>query len=329
MVLAALLPTLVAAASLGVVLIPAPAGADQIADLKAQAKAIAQELVQEQLQIGAYEQQYSVVSERVVADDQTVLHIGQQINQERRRIDKETSVVRQLAITSYMNAGNELSSSDAVFTGNMERVELANEYTSVSSGNIDSALDQLHAAQHVLQTHQSVLQQAQIRDRSEKARQAEDLGQAINTEHQMNAEQAQVTGELATVIAQQAASQAAAAAAAVAAAQRAAANAPARATASGAVAVSVPIADPVLNPYLRCVVQVESGGNYGAVSPNGLYMGAFQFTQATWNLAAQAAGLPSLVGVPPNLASKADQDAVAVALYALDGRKPWLGDRCS
>jgi hypothetical protein len=77
------------------------------------------------------------------------------------------------------------------------------------------------------------------------------------------------------------------------------------------------------------VVQAESGGDYQAVSPNGLYMGAFQFSQPTWNYAARAAGLPGLVGVHPNLASKASQDTVAVALYALDGEQPWLGDRCS
>jgi len=87
--------------------------------------------------------------------------------------------------------------------------------------------------------------------------------------------------------------------------------------------------DPALNPFLQCVVQAESGGNYAAVSPGGTYMGAFQFGQSTWDLAAQAAGLPGLVGVPPNTASRADQDTVAVALYALDGQQPWLGDRCA
>jgi len=65
------------------------------------------------------------------------------------------------------------------------------------------------------------------------------------------------------------------------------------------------------------------------VSPNGLYMGAFQFSQPTWNYAARGAGRPDLVGIPPNKASKADQDTLAVALYALDGERPWLGDRCS
>jgi hypothetical protein len=88
------------------------------------------------------------------------------------------------------------------------------------------------------------------------------------------------------------------------------------------------VADPTLNPYLQCVVQTESRGDYGAVSADGMYMGAFQFSQATWNLAAGVAGLSVLVGVPPNRASKAEQDAVAVALYALDGNRPWLGDRC-
>jgi hypothetical protein len=138
-------------------------------------------------------------------------------------------------------------------------------------------------------------------------------------------------------VAAQSAAQAQAAAAAVAAAQRAAAKA-ARAPAQATTAVNAPGSsgapvasgsDPALNPFLQCVVQAESGGDYQAVSPNGLYMGAFQFSQPTWNTAAVAAGRPDLVGVPPNTASKADQDTVAVALYALDGEQPWLGDRCS
>ena len=89
------------------------------------------------------------------------------------------------------------------------------------------------------------------------------------------------------------------------------------------------LSDPALNAFLTCVVQAESGGDYSIVSPNGLYMGAFQFSQSTWNTAASAAGLGLLVGVPPNEATQAEQDTVAVALYALDGQQPWLGDRCS
>ncbi len=87
------------------------------------------------------------------------------------------------------------------------------------------------------------------------------------------------------------------------------------------------MSDPSLPPFLQCVLQAESGGDYQAVSPNGLYMGAFQFSQATWNEAAQLAGLPQLIGVAPNDASKADQDTLAIALYDADGEQPW-NDSC-
>jgi peptidoglycan hydrolase CwlO-like protein len=313
--------------ALAAVLVPVPAAADQIADLKARASQISQALVQEQLQIGAYQQQYSVASAKVATDDRSIAQIGQQIGREKRRIDKETAVVRQLAIVSYMDAGSELSGSDAIFTGNMQKVELANEYTTLSAGNIDTALSQLHAAQRSLDAHHAVLQQEQAKDRSDQTQQATYLAHAVSSETQMEAEQAEVTGQLATAVAAQAAAQAAAAAAAVAAAQKAALQATVTVVTAAPTAVSGP--DPALNPYLQCVVQAESGGNYGAVSPNGLYMGAFQFSQATWNMAAQAAGLSNLVGVRPNTASRADQDDVAIALYALDGEQPWLGDRCS
>jgi Transglycosylase-like domain len=56
-------------------------------------------------------------------------------------------------------------------------------------------------------------------------------------------------------------------------------------------------------------------------------MGAFQFSQPTWNEAAGLAGLPALDGVRPNTATKADQDTLAVALYNADGRQPWY-DPC-
>jgi len=341
LVVAALLAPLLATVGLTVVLVPRPAAADQIADLKAHARAIAQDLIQEQLQIDAYQQQYSVVTEKVAADGRTVATIDDQISRDKRKIDNETSAVRKLAILSYMDAGNALTGSDAVFTGNIQNISLANEYTSLSAGDIDTALDQLQTAQRTLQVHQATLLAAQTADRSEQTVQANALAQAVSTEHQMESEQAQVTGQLATLVAAQAVAQARAAAAAEAAARQAAAAAAASTTSpsttgpsatspSGTVTPpSGPISDPTLNPYLQCVLMAESGGNYAAVSPNGLYLGGFQFSQATWNMAAPMAGLPGFVGVPPNLASKAAQDTVAVALYALDGQRPWLGDRCS
>jgi hypothetical protein len=79
--------------------------------------------------------------------------------------------------------------------------------------------------------------------------------------------------------------------------------------------------------YLACVRQKESGNRYSINTGNGYY-GAYQFLPSTWNATAQRAGRPDLVGVLPSNASPADQDAMAQALYATNGRQPWSGDGC-
>lgn len=333
------------------VLASQPSFANQVGDLRAQAKAIDQKLVQEQLEIDAYQQQYSVASAKVAADAQAIAQVDQQLALDQQQYDADTAQVRQLAITSYMNGG-ELSGSDAaLFEGNAEEVQSANEYDSIATGNIDTALNQLQSAQDALEVQQAALHQQQAKDQSDQTNQATALSQANATEQAMQSEQSLVSGQLAAAVALQAGAQDRAAAAAVAKAQKAAAqkagskagaggtksgtgsstgSGTGSGTGTGTATVSGPaIPDPALPAFLQCVVQAESGGNYGVVSPNGMYMGAFQFSQSTWNFAARAAGLLYLVGVPPNHASRAEQDTLAVALFALDGQQPWLGDRCS
>ena len=80
--------------------------------------------------------------------------------------------------------------------------------------------------------------------------------------------------------------------------------------------------------FLSCLRARESGGNYAAVDPTGLYRGAYQFHQTTWNGAANHAGRRELIGVPPNVASTYDQDDLAWALYQWQGAGPW-GGGCS
>jgi hypothetical protein len=78
-------------------------------------------------------------------------------------------------------------------------------------------------------------------------------------------------------------------------------------------------------PFLVCTRTRESHGNYAAYNPAGPYMGAYQFHQGTWNSAANHAGRPELIGVPPHTASQYDQDHVAWALYQWQGSGPWGG----
>jgi hypothetical protein len=76
---------------------------------------------------------------------------------------------------------------------------------------------------------------------------------------------------------------------------------------------------------LAALRQCESGGNYTVVSANGLYHGAYQFSQATWNAVARLAGRSDLVGVLPSRATPSDQDSMAAALWRADGPGHWPG----
>jgi hypothetical protein len=348
------LPLLVVAASLPVGSALRPAGADSIGNLQTEAATVAQRLVLEQLQVDAARQETSVASAEVSADAEAITQLGQQLAADQRDLAQHLHVVQSQAIQSYIDSGADSSSSDTtLFAGGSARAQAASEYASLAVGNITTQMDQLHTAQHALQAQESALQARQAQDRADQARQSAALDQADAAAGALQAQQAQVTGQLAAAVSAQQAAQAQAAAAAVAKAPKhtaptttsatIATQAPTTVTtpSGGSGGTPTPTApasngdpypnlpDPVLNAFLTCVVQAESGGDYSVVSPNGLYMGAFQFSQPTWNTAASAAGLGLLVGVPPNEATRAEQDTVAVTLYTLDGQQPWLGDRCS
>lgn len=68
----------------------------------------------------------------------------------------------------------------------------------------------------------------------------------------------------------------------------------------------------------------ESGNNYRSLGSGGLFRGAYQFMQQTWNsTAASDPSLARLVGVDPINAAPVDQDSVAYRLYELQGKSPW------
>lgn len=66
---------------------------------------------------------------------------------------------------------------------------------------------------------------------------------------------------------------------------------------------------------LASIRACESGGNYGAVSPNGFYRGGYQFDYGTWTTVGGSGD--------PAAASPAEQDMRAAMLYARRGSAPW------
>jgi hypothetical protein len=78
------------------------------------------------------------------------------------------------------------------------------------------------------------------------------------------------------------------------------------------------------DPFLVCTRTRESSGDYSAVNLAGYY-GAYQFGQSTWDVTANHAGSPQLIGVRPDQASAWDQDQLAWVLYEWLGNGPWGG----
>lgn len=67
-----------------------------------------------------------------------------------------------------------------------------------------------------------------------------------------------------------------------------------------------------LNEWLLALRTCETHGNYQANTGNGFY-GAYQFMIPTWDSIARLSGRTDLVGVRPDKASPADQDAMVIA----------------
>jgi hypothetical protein len=293
--------------------------ATQVSDLQAQATQVSQELILEELQVGAYEHQYQTDVAQVAQDQAQIDTVKAQITLDVGRVQTEQHRLSQEAVNTYINAGSVgIDRTLGIFEGTQGVAITRGEYEKVAIGNTDDTLAQLHTAEVQLQTNEATLRSKQDQDIQiqNSARSASNAAQSTASE--LAARQATIQGQLAQAIAADRAQQEATAAAAVA-----ASGGPVP-VAGGIVSVST---NPSLPPFLQCVLQHESGGNYQAVSPDGQYMGGFQFSQSTWNEAALLAGLPGLVGVPPNQAPPADQNALAIALYNADGKQPWL-DGC-
>jgi hypothetical protein len=308
-----------------------PVAADQVSGLKSQAAQIAQDLVLEQLQIGAYQQQQELDSVKVQQDEAQIGSTQNQISSDINRVSRDRKRLQVEAVSAYVNMDPQSDGGQTLFAGNLSESFARTEYEVVTSGDTNLAIATLHTDENGLQAERSALEQQEAQDRAATNQETAQANAASQKQVELNAKQSEITGALAVAVAQQQAAQAAAAAATAAASASSVSSTAQSAPAATATSVSggstSTSGDPALPPFLQCVLRVESGGNYGAVSPGGAYMGGFQFSQPTWNEAAQLAGMPQLINVPPNEASPADQDDLAIALYDADGQQPW-DDSC-
>jgi peptidoglycan hydrolase CwlO-like protein len=315
-----------------------PAAGDQVSDLKTQATQLARDLVLEQLQVGVYQQQYETDGAKVAQDEARIHSTQSRIATDINRVSRDRKRLQEEVLSAYVNLDPATVGSQVLFVGSQNDALARAQYEEVATGDTNLTIDALHTDENGLEVQRATLQQQMEQDQTTTNQQAAQASAARQTQSELSTKQSEITGQLAVAVAQQQAAQAASAAKAVRAAQASAAavaaskkttvtTQPAGSAAPPGATYAQPGGDPSLPPFLQCVLQVESGGNYQAVSPGGTYMGGFQFSQPTWNEAAQLAGLPQLVNVPPNEATPAQQDDLAIALYNADGQQPW-DDSC-
>ncbi len=334
--------SLVTAITASVVVPRGPVAADQVSDLQAKAAQVAKDLVLQQLQVDTYQQQYGADVTKVRQDEAAIGSTENQIQADSDRVTRDRKRLQSEAVWAYIHLGGDANGTPTIFE-NQSVAPTRTEYEDVASGDIALTIDSMRLDENKLRTERATLALQKAQDQATTNQEATLTGDARQTAAALEAQQSEITGQLAVAVAQQQAAQAAAAAAAVRAAQvKAAAAAATIPRVSSTTSTTVPQAstpgspassvtsttDPQLPPFLQCVLQAESGGDYQAVSPDGQYMGGFQFSQATWNEAAQLAGMPQLINVPPNEATPAQQDDLAIALYNADGEQPW-NDSCA
>ena len=324
------------------------AAADQVSALKAQATQIAQDLVLEQLQIGTYQQQYDVDTAKVQHDKVEIESSGARIQADITRVGRDRKRLQSEVVSAYINVDPEVSGIGVLFEDQKD-APTRTEYEEVASGDIALSIDALHTDEAGLRAARATLEQEEVRDQATTNQEGTLADSAHQTEIQLASKQSEITGQLArrwlsnrrhrrrprqrrSGRHRQRRPRLRPAAAGRHRHRRPPRPPrrpadPSTPAAPQGFAAGPPSGDPPLPPFLQCVLQTESGGNYGAVSPGGTYMGGFQFSQATWNEAAVLAGMPQLINVPPNEATPAEQDDLAIALYDADGQQPW-NDSC-
>jgi hypothetical protein len=282
----------------------APASATtSVSALRAQASALTKQMIFEQLQVGGYTQQYNEAVAKAQADESELSHLSTQITTTESNIVRDRKALRHEVVRSYMDSGAN-NHQASLFFSNTEVVSTKTFYQEVMTGNLSDTLSQLRIDRVTLREAHTSLVSVTAAAQQEEQVAASMLSAAQSTENQLAAQSASINASLAAAI-----------------------NA-LWAQEGAAITLHLGVTgQPVLNSFLDCVIMAESGGDYRDVSRTGQYMGAFQFLQSTWNEAALLAGLPTLVGVPPNQATPEQQDTLAVALYNYDGEQPWY-DPC-
>jgi len=211
------------------VALPGSAGADALSDAKARAAQISGQLSQINNQLGQLDEQYNQAKINLAQADSNIASAQRQLAQTNQKLAADTAQLRTYAVQAYVD-GDDAPSLEAVLTSEGNSATERKGYLEAAAGNRQDIIDQLSATRQQANTQLAQLNTA----RDSAAKIANQLSSSTQQErnllNQENALNSQVTGQIKTLMAQQAAAQAAAQAKAAAAAKAAAQTAAAKST---------------------------------------------------------------------------------------------------
>ena len=116
-----------------VVVPPGSVTADQVSDLNAQAGQIAKDLVLEQLQIGAYQQQADVDGAKVQRDEAEIGSTEGRIRADDLKVSRDRTRLEDEAVSAYINMNTGLDGAELLFAGNQSETVVRAQYEQVTS----------------------------------------------------------------------------------------------------------------------------------------------------------------------------------------------------
>jgi peptidoglycan DL-endopeptidase CwlO len=203
-----------------------PAGAQSVADKRAEAAQVAAELTELDNRLMSLNARAEAASYELSQAEEKVGEAQQRVDQTNQELERRQAEMRTFAVKAYQS-GNDSPELDALLTADGNTAPAKKSYIQVTNGNRQDLVDSLSAMRRQAEDETADLQQAQaeaqrLADEIESTR--DEVESATEAQRAVNA---RVQGELQTLVAQeqerQRAAAAAAAAEAAAQAQRAAA----------------------------------------------------------------------------------------------------------
>ncbi len=194
-----------------------PAAADQIADAKAEASAIAAKIQATQNQIGALTGQVTAADYRLSQLSTQIAANKAEVSTDQVKVTKDMSHLKVEAISDYTDSdtSNQVTQ---MFSSNPNTSGIRSEYSAIATGNVTTTIDDLHTAQSALQATQSALENQKTQAATTASNLNAEENQADSLEQQDQSTLDSVNANIQHLIAQQQAAEEAAAKAAAAAA---------------------------------------------------------------------------------------------------------------